>query len=162
MSVYPLASKYCCVWKMFLLCHWWWRSNAMRPPSLLVDACGGRAWSRNQAVHTTRKAYSWKKKKKNQVGAESVISISKRVGGRSLSLEVTASKKVEKSLTRGNLLQRSQQTLQLLHCSVPQKFSQPAKTPQMRSNGEHQVAVGRTRCVVAPWQVWSAQQRCSH
>lgn len=34
----------------------------------------------------------------------------------------------------GNLLQRSQQTPRLLHCSVPWKFSQPGKIPQMRSD----------------------------
>ena len=68
-----------------------------------------------------------KKRKKKEVGAGSVISISKRVGGRSLSLEVAASKRVERSLRRGNLLQRSQQTSRLLYYSVLQKFSQPAK-----------------------------------
>lgn len=78
-------------------------------------------------MHTSRRAYYLLEEKKKRNKSWIVISISKRVGGRRLSLEVAASKRVEKSLRKRNLLQRSQQTSWLLYYSVLQKFSQTAK-----------------------------------
>lgn len=62
-------------------------AKAERLPGLLAGA-----WA--QAAHTSGKSYYLLKKKSSMSG--SVISISKRMGGRSLSLEVAASKRVEK------------------------------------------------------------------
>lgn len=108
-------------------------AKVVRLPGLLAGSWGIEHDVETQAEHTSRKSYYlWKKK--NQARAGSVISISKRVGGRSLPLEVAASKRVEKESQKRETSAEITANPELLHFSVPQKFSQAGKISQMRSD----------------------------